>query len=245
MSSSSDSPDPFRHYPHLRGKIADPFSSRFREMDVADIDARMLRIGMPITWRRTDEAREALRAETLRGREDAPLWLFGYGSLIWDPGICFDEVRIGTVQGLHRRFCLRSELGRGSPEAPGMMVGLDEGGSCESVLFRIPAALVVEETRRIWCREMLRHTYRAQFVDVDTPQGKVEALTFVIDHKAESYLPDIDLEQAAAYVARGRGIYGSSLEYVENLASQLDAFGIPDRSVSQLLRLARELTDGV
>lgn len=235
--------DPYKHHPHLRGKIADPLTSRYRDIDVSVIDERMKQIGMPLNWRRTDEERERIRLETLLGRENDDLWLFGYGSLIWDPGFRFDQVRIGKLAGYHRRFCIRSELGRGSPENPGMMVGLDEGGQCESVLFRIPQPIIHDETQRIWRREMLRQTYHARFCPVETAQGTVEALTFVIDQACETYLCDIDLEQAAPFVAYGKGMYGSSLEYLENLAAQLDAFGIRDDSVKTLLQLARNLAD--
>ncbi len=233
MTSMTDESDPYRHHPELKGKIADPMTSRFRAMDLAAIDEMMRKAGAPEDWRISDEQREASRVQTLRN-VDHDLWLFGYGSLIWDPSIRFSEVRIATLSGYHRRFCIKSELGRGSVDKPGMMVCLDKGGHCTSLAFKIPKEHLVEETRIIWRREMLRHTYVPTYVTIETKQGPETALTFVIDPKAESYRPDISLEQAAAYVATGEGFYGSSLEYVKNLVAHLTEFGIEDDNVRQL-----------
>ena len=116
--------DPFIHHPELRGKIADPLASRFRRFDLSLLDAEMQAAGVPAPWRLSDEAREASRVQTLLQRPEPDLGVFGYGSLIWDPGMLFNEVRIGRVQGLSRKFCLRSLFGRGSHEKPGLMVGL-------------------------------------------------------------------------------------------------------------------------
>jgi cation transport protein ChaC len=239
--TNSDSPDPYRHHPELRGKIADPMSSRFRRMDLSEIDQMMFKAGAPKDWRISDEVREANRREALRSHGDNDLWLFGYGSLIWDPGIRFSEVRIATLSGYHRRFCIKSELGRGSIEKPGMMVCLDQGGECRSLAFRIPREHLDEETRLIWQREMLRRTYAPTYVTINTKLGPETALTFVIDPCADSYRPDISLEQAANYVATGEGFYGSSFEYVNNLVAHLAEFGIEDENVCQLHQTALDI----
>jgi cation transport protein ChaC len=234
MTDSTDTDDPYRWHPELRGKIADPMTSRFRRLDLSDIDEIMFSNGAPKDWRISDEAREANRRETLSSHGDNDLWLFGYGSLIWDPGILFSEVRIGTLVGYHRRFCIKSELGRGSVDRPGMMVCLDRGGECTSLAFKIPRERLNEETRLIWQREMLRRTYVPTYVTIDTIAGPEKALTFVIDPEAESYRPNISLEQAATYVATGEGFYGSSFEYVKNLVAHLTEFGIEDENVREL-----------
>lgn len=230
----TDEADPYRLHPELKGKIADPMSSRFRGMNLANIDAMMREAGAPENWRISDEERESVRLETLRSHGDKDLWLFGYGSLIWDPGIRFSEVRIATLTGYHRRFCIKSELGRGSVEKPGMMVCLDKGGECTSLAFKIPREHLEEETRIIWRREMLRRTYIPTYVPVDTKAGPITALTFIIDPQADSYRPNISLEQAATFVATGEGFYGSSFEYVKNLVAHLAEFGIEDDNVREL-----------
>jgi len=230
----TDPTDPYHLHPELRGKIADPMTSRFRRTDLTEIDQIMFQAGAPKDWRISDELREANRRKSLSSHGDNDLWLFGYGSLIWDPGIRFSEVRIATLPGYHRRFCIKSELGRGSVEKPGMMVCLDRGGECTSLAFKIPREHLEEETRLIWQREMLRRTYVPTYVTINTKAGPETALTFVIDPEAESYYPDISLEQAATYVATGEGFYGSSFEYVKNLVAHLTEFGIEDDNVRQL-----------
>lgn len=237
------SDDPFKYHPELRDKIADPLKSRFRDGNLADMDEKMRAAGAPPNWRISDEAREASRVETLRGYDDGDIWVFGYGSLIWDPGLLFDQVRVANLNGFHRRFCLRSELGRGSPEKPGLMVALDRGGECASLIFRIPHRLIEQETRILWKREVLRLSYQPQFVPVKTAVEDVMALAFVIDPAAENYQANLDPELAAHYVATGEGLYGTSLNYVENLVSQLAELGIDDQNVSDLCNRARQLND--
>lgn len=241
----SELPDPYRHHPELRDKIVEPLTSRYRQIDLDEVDRKMAEVGMKPGWRVSDEAREASRRNTLAkhpATED--LWLFGYGSLIWDPGFCFEEVRIATLQGYQRRFCLRSELGRGSPESPGVMVGLDAGGHCQSLAFRIPARLITDETRLIWKREMLRRSYHPQFVTLETAHGDVRALAFIIDPSCQPYMAELTLDQAAQFVATGSGIYGSSFEYVENLVIHLEGLGIVDPAVTDLHDKAQRLMNG-
>ena len=241
----TNSDDPYRHHPELREKIANPLNSRFRKIDLSVVDSKMAEAGMPANWRVSDDAREASRVKTLSQHPaDEDLWLFGYGSLIWDPGFQFSEVRVATLEGYQRRFCLRSELGRGSPASPGVMVGLDVGGHCQSLAFRIPAPLVLEETRLIWKREMLRRTYRPQFVALNTAHGDVQALTFIVDPSCQPYMPDPPIEQVAHYVATGAGIYGSCFEYVDNLVIHLEGLGIVDPTVTDLHARARQLIKG-
>ncbi|MGH1357376.1 MAG: gamma-glutamylcyclotransferase [Burkholderiaceae bacterium] len=237
----SEQHDPYLYHPELKGRIADPFASRFRQMDMALIDQKMLEAGAGPDWRRTDEARELSRVQTLRDRLDESLWVFGYGSLVWDPGFVFDQVRIGRLDGYQRSFCLRSEIGRGCAEKPGLMLGLDAGGFCESLVFRIPADVLEQETRLIWQREMMRHTYAPTFVPVQTSAGTVQALTFIVDPVADNYIGNIAPAQAARFVATGAGLYGTCYDYVDNLARHLEAVGIHDPAVSSLREQARKL----
>lgn len=232
--------DPFHAEPRLRGKIADPLASRFRTIDLALIDATMHAAGAPPDWRRSDQAREASRIETLTRRPETELWVFGYGSLIWDPGFVFDDVRIARLEGFHRRFCLRSELGRGSVEKPGLMLGLDRGGSCESLAFRVAPDVLETETRLLWQREMLRHTYAPTYVPLATATGPITALTFIIDPTCVNYRDNLSQSEAALLLATGEGIFGSSFDYIDNLVRHLDAFGIHDDKVRTLHRQVLE-----
>jgi len=233
--------DPFTHHPELRDRIIDPLKSDLRDLDLAFLDERMIAAGAPADWRHSDSYREESRRESLRGRQDGDLWVFAYGSLIWDPAFRFSEVRTALLRGYERRFCIKTELGRGTPEKPGLMAGLDIGSACSGIVFRIDRYLIDAETRLIWKREMLLHAYSPVFVRVETQLGEVEALAFVVDPTAECYLPDLGVEETAHYMATGSGVLGSSLAYIESLAEHFETIGIEDRALFQLRDLSRQM----
>lgn len=233
-------PSAYRHHPELAARIVDPSESFFRDLNLAELDQRMIENGRGPDWRYPDTVREAMRARTLTGREGQPLWVFGYGSLMWDPGFLFDEVRHGIAQGFSRSMCLVDRFGaRGSPDAPGLMAGLAEGGSCEGLVFRIPPELVARESEIVWRREMIAHAYRAVFVPVDTAQGRVEALAFVADETAENIDVAVPREVQIGYIATGQGMRGTSLEYLEKMLQQFHALEVEDPMLEGLLRDVR------
>ena len=222
------SPDAFMHVPMLIGKIIEPKNSAFR-ISLASFeewDRRAAAAGNP-QWRRSHEDREATRRAALAGRLDADLWVFAYGSLMWDPAIHICEIRQATLPGFHRRFCLKIEIGRGSRKAPALMAALDVGGECHGLAFRIPASLVDQETEILWMREMIGHGYTPAFRPVMTPQGSVEALAFVIDRLSPQFA-DVSGAEAAAIIALGRGRLGTNREYFANLAEHVRLLGIDD-----------------
>lgn len=234
--------DPFRHLPHLRPLIAEPSRSRYRSMDMSEMDQAMRDAGYPDTWRRSEAEREATRVEALSGRTDRDLWVFAYGSLMWDPAFHFKEIRTARLTGYHRRFCLRTRLGRGSFENPGLMAALDHGGACNGLTFRIDRDAIEDETRILWSREMMMLAYDPVVLDVATPQGTIEALAFVINRSSENYLEELPMEEAAGLIAEARGLFGSNLDYLDNLAEHLTQLNIEDADFSRLhseaLRLA-------
>ncbi len=132
----------FRHAPALRGRITSPDTSemRFGYERFAELDEQALEEGWPPGWRMDHEEREANRQEILADRLKTDLWVFAYGSLIWDPAVYVTEYRRGLLQGWHRSFCMRLEGGRGSHDRPGLMAALDEGGQCD-VMFRGMASI--------------------------------------------------------------------------------------------------------
>ena len=109
------------------------------------------------------------------------VWVFGYGSLMWNPAFHFAEQRIGTVRGWHRRFCLNMTRGRGTPECPGLMLALDRGGACRGMAFRIAADEARGELLLVWRREMLSGSYIARWVTVATEDGPLRAVTFLVN----------------------------------------------------------------
>ena len=236
-------PEAFLHVPALAGKVIAPERSFFRiSRDWhAEIDRIARENGYPENWRLSDEEREATRAQVL-ARKGKDLWVFAYGSLMWDPGIHIVEIRVANLTGFHRRFCLKSRLGRGSAANPAVMAALDCGGDCQGLALRIPAAHVERETDILWRREMLSGSYVPTFVTVETPQGDIEdAVTFVINHQCDRYV-QLDVEETARLIATGRGARGTCLEYLENLAERLDLLGLEDRAIRELhARVRRHL----
>jgi cation transport protein ChaC len=226
----------FIHHPELKSLIRDPEESFFRDLDLAAVDARMAERGVPMPWRRTDADREANRRAFLAGHE-GPLWVFAYGSLMWDPAILFDEVRHARIAGFCRSMCLVDRRGaRGSAEAPGLMAGLAAGGTCEGLVFRIPAARVENETERLWRREMIAQAYTPAFAEAETPAGPVRAMCFVADPAADMIETGLSHDQQVRYIATGEGFLGTSLEYLENMLTQFTAMKVEDPMLSALLQ---------
>jgi cation transport protein ChaC len=219
----------FAHVPMLVGKVLDPEKSTFRisRQTFDDWDKRAKEAGYGDNWRRTHEEREATRSKALGGRLGRDLWIFAYGSLMWDPAIHVVEIRAAALTGFHRRFCLKVEIGRGSQGRPALMAALDVGGECHGLAMRIPAQAVDGETEILWMREMIGEAYIPVFCNVSTPQGSVEALAFVMDRKSARFA-DIGAEEAARIISNGSGILGTNLEYFDNLATHVEALGIRD-----------------
>src|SRR5262245_56842025 len=219
----------FSHVPELAGKLVEHEKSFFRisRAKFDEWDERARALGHSANWRRSHEEREAIRSRVLAGRLDPDLWLVAYGSLMWDPRIQIVEIRRATLAGYHRRFCLRLSLGRGSLERPGLMLALDEGGSCDGLAFRIPAAVVNRETDILWMREMSSEAYTPVFVPIDTPNGPLEALAFIADRGAGIYCR-LDAESTAQAIASATGLLGSNLSYLDNICEHLAVLRISD-----------------
>lgn len=237
MSSPDDM---FRHLPALRRLAIPPEKSRMRLSDerFAELDAQAEAEGWPPGWRMEHGAREANRHAVLSGRWEQDLWVFAYGSLIWDPAVAVEEYRPGTLDGWRRQFCMRLEGGRATRERPGLMAALDKGGHCEGVVFRIPATLVDQETDYMWRREMFAGAYRPVFQEIATPQGSVEALVFVIEQDNRRYAPGIPKDEAAKIIAAAEGDFGPNFDYLDSLVRNLDELGVNDDDIRQLHALA-------
>ncbi|MCU9839689.1 gamma-glutamylcyclotransferase [Ruegeria sp. WL0004] len=226
----------FRHTPALRGLITPPDESelRFGLDRFAELDIQAEKEGWPPGWRMEHDAREANRLGVLEGRMVQDLWVFAYGSLIWDPAVQVEEYRYGTLPGWRRSFCMRLEGGRGSFARPGLMAALDEGGHCDGVAMRISGPLVDQETQFMWRREMFSGAYRPLFLEVATPQGPVEALTFVMDRDNRRYMPDLPEDDAARMIAVAEGNLGPNFAYLDSLVRHLDELGIADDDMHRL-----------
>ncbi len=189
---------------------------------------------------RPEAERQALLDAVLDKRDpDGSIWVFGYGSLMWNPAIHFTEKRCGLIRGYHRSYCMWSPGGRGTPELPGLMLALDHGGSCRGMAFRIAPDQVREELDIIWSREMIGRAYRARWVLARTSEGEVRALTFVIDRNYIRYAAKVPRDVQAAHLATAKGRLGSSMEYLENTVAHLDELGFSDGPMHDILKRAR------
>lgn len=167
-------------------------------------------------------------------------WIFGYGSLMWKPGFEFAEREPALLKGMHRKLCVYSHVHRGSPECPGLVMGLDLGGSCHGMAYR------VDEAQREWTLEYLRA--REQVTSVYLEQSRritlldtgrqVEAVTYVADRKHKQYAGRLSHDTLLKYVRQGRGVSGHCIDYVLNTAAHLREMNMSD---SVLERLVHEL----
>jgi len=183
----------------------------------------------------TDEELAASRRAMLAGADlAAGVWVFGYGSLIWNPAFHFAERRTGTIYGYHRRFCLWTHLGRGCPERPGLVLGLERGGSCRGVAYRIAPELVADELEIIWRREMISGAYVPRWVEAHTDAGKVRAIAFVINHAHERYARLLPDDEVAQVIATAQGFLGPCADYLINTVDHLAELNIHDRPLERL-----------
>jgi cation transport protein ChaC len=226
-------PDPFVHHPELRGRIADPETSPFRTFRAEDLVAQEPHLR---DWVYPEARRAAMRAEALAGHS-GDLWVFGYGSLMWNPALRFAEVRRAHVAGHARRLILvEYRGGRGTMEAPGLMATLDAGDGCDGLAFRIAAADVETETDILFQREMLAPGYLARFIPARIGDADIRVLTFVGDHEVPDVRPDLTHEEQVRFVAHGAGDLGTSRDYLANIVGHLTHLGITDAHCSNLLR---------
>ncbi len=171
---------------------------------------------------------------------DQDVWLFGYGSLMWNPAMHYAESRPGLVRGWHRSYCLWAHMGRGSPESPGLMLALDRGGSSVGLLFRFPAATAHAELLLPWRREMFTGAYLARWVRVDTDAGPIRAATFVANPAHPRYAGRLPEATIAARLAVATGSLGTCAEYLTHTLAVLRAHGRTDHRLERLERLVAQ-----
>lgn len=162
------------------------------------------------------------------------IWLFAYGSLLWNPCVHVAERRGARLYGYHRDFRLRLTYGRGTPERPGLMLGLVPGGSCRGVALRIPEYGLEHELMLVWRRELLTGVYVPRWLTLATPVGPLPAITFVVDPRHPCYCGRLGEEETVRLMATGEGMLGSAADYLESTVAHLDAEGIRDRRLHHL-----------
>jgi len=173
-----------------------------------------------------------------------PLWVFGYGSLMWEPGFPFVERHLARLDGFHRSFCMRSIHYRGTPEAPGLVLALDaaEGGGCAGVAYRVPDAAAEDTLQYLRARELVSYAYLETWQEVRlAPGAPVSALTYVVDPAHAQYCGDLTLEEQAQIILRAAGGRGPNRDYLWNTVAHLDELGIADDGLAWLAARVRAL----
>jgi glutathione-specific gamma-glutamylcyclotransferase len=167
----------------------------------------------------------------------ADLWVFAYGSLMWRPGFSYLERVSARLYGAHRALCVLSHVHRGTPERPGLVLGLDRGGTCRGIAYRTPAedrdAVLAYLREREQVTSVYRETMRTVLLDGE-PERRVQALCFMVDRSHPQYAGELDLASRLHYVRQGHGRSGANRDYVLATVKELEALGFRDRDLHLL-----------
>ena len=173
---------------------------------------------------------------------DKGFWVFGYGSLMWNPEFPFVERVPATLTGFARSFCMWSLHHRGSPEVPGLVLALDEeaGASCRGLAYHVAEAEAEETLARLRERELVTSAYQEMTVPLDLDDGRrVDSLAYVVDRDHVQYTGPLSLERQAEVIAVACGGRGPNCDYLFNTALHLAELGMEDRDLDQLADLVR------
>ncbi len=214
-----------------------------RELLLPEVSARLLEafraLGHDVVPQ--EERAASLRATLERVPAGRDVWVFGYGSLMWNPAFHHVEIRPARAGGWHRSFCLRNTFGRGSPENPGLTLALERGGSCAGLALRIAAEQVESELGILWNREMITGAYTPRWLRLRTDAGEIEAVTFTANRASRRYAGRLPLDETARLMARAHGPLGSCRDYLERTVAELDRLGVRDGSMHALLRAVQRI----
>ncbi|WP_183171592.1 gamma-glutamylcyclotransferase [Atlantibacter sp. RC6] len=191
----------------------------------------------------SSEQRAASLAATLACRPDeGPVWIFGYGSLMWNPALEYEESATGTLPGWHRAFCLRLTAGRGTACQPGRMLALKEGGRTTGVAYRLPEATLDQELELLWKREMITGCYLPTWCKLELDDGRtVNALVFIMDPRHSLYESDTRAAIIAPLIAAASGPLGTNAQYLFSLEQELNKLGMRDPTLDELISAVRAL----
>jgi len=191
----------------------------------------------------SSEEREAsLNKALARCTPGEEVWVFAYGSLMWNPAIEFAEAQPCRIEGWRRSFCFWVPLGRGTPELPGLMLALEGGGSCEGIAYRLAPDQVRSELAILWNREMLSGVYQARWVPTRLRDGRtVTTVTFVVDTAHCQYSGDLPMERVAHHIAFAEGRRGACRDYLTNTAEHARSLGIHDPYIEELVQRVADL----
>lgn len=172
-------------------------------------------------------------------------WVFGYGSLMWRPGFAYEEAQPATLRGFTRSFCIYSHYYRGTPERPGLVLGLDphDGAECRGVAFRVADDQKDAVIAYLTERELCGYAYKAETLQLQLDcKTDIEAYTFVADPTHALYAGELSLEKAASLIMEAEGNTGLNRDYLINSVRELEAHGYRDEHLHDLLKKVEYLT---
>jgi cation transport protein ChaC len=166
--------------------------------------------------------------------ERGDLWVFGYGSLMWDPGFHHAEAHPALVHGYHRRFCVYSYSYRGTRSRPGLVLGLDRAGACKGIAYRVPRRQAKATLAYLWKRELDGGVYRFKKLRARLARRTVEAFSCVVDRAHPGYAAELSIEETARLICQGVGKRGLCAHYLENTVRHIEALGLTDGALHRL-----------
>ncbi len=169
-------------------------------------------------------------------RPSGDIWVFGYGSLMWRPNFAHADTEPALVHGYHRALCIYSTTYRGTHAKPGLVLGLDRGGSCRGMAFRVAAADIEAVMDYLYAREMINEVYRPTWLNARLPDRTVKAYGFVANPGHPQYVGDLEDAEAVRLILQGCGKSGHCVDYVRNTIEHLKELGIRDHTLERLLR---------
>ena len=173
----------------------------------------------------------------------AVFWVFGYGSLMWRPGFDYLERRGAVMHGVHRRLCIYSHVHRGTPDKPGLVLGLDRGGSCRGIGYRVAGnhrdATIAYLREREQVTMIYKESWREMSVDRKGPAEKVSALVYLVDQHHTQYAGRRSAEDLLPFVLQGHGKGGPCIEYIAATLDHIEELGFKDGHLSEVMTLAR------
>ena len=168
------------------------------------------------------------------------IWIFSYGSLMWRPDFPHTDTQPALLKGYHRALCLYSFKHRGTPEVPGLVLGLDRGGSCRGLALKVARKNAASVLGYLHDREMMNSVYLPKWLPVRLPSENVTAYAFIADRRHQQYTGRLDDQDAVKFILQGRGKRGHCLNYLQNTPHHLDELGITDAPLHRLVKLAEK-----
>lgn len=195
--------------------------------------------------RMTDEQRATLIDQTLKTLGDSELWVFGYGSLIWNPALDYEEKRRCSIKGFEKKFCFWTTLSRGSIECPGLMMGLISGDGCNGVAFRIDAINAATELDVLFRREMSHYIYKPTWIEAQCVETKstFKILTFVVDIENHRFVDNLSLKDIVRIIATAQGPLGRNCDYLFQLSEKMHELGFEEPELDDLVKRVKEFQE--